>query len=293
MRYVILYEVVALFPTSSVTGKRSDKSKEKNVEGTNWLLSNHKSKEYPGDSGSAARFFFNASNESDIEWLAQNLPNELVNAAVLSSNLDGVLAATVLKNAVAQSMPPSGRINIDCQEPFTSVTLKELKKICETAIEMILNLGGKCSLESLPRRLSQSDNHVSIAAIQEQIGTITITISRSKSNGCAGNVTFGITQPYSELGAAGYASRFNYASKASRADRAGSKHPTVKPISLMRWLTRLITPPGGLVLDPFAGSGTTGAAALEEGMRCLLIEREAEYADDIRRRLSISDIGLI
>lgn len=43
----------------------------------------------------------------------------------------------------------------------------------------------------------------------------------------------------------------------------------------------------------FAGSGTTGSAALEEGMRCLLIEREAEYADDIRRRLSISDIGFI
>lgn len=91
----------------------------------------------------------------------------------------------------------------------------------------------------------------------------------------------------------GSAARFFYAAKASRADRAGSRHPTIKPISLMRWLTRLITPPGGLVLDPFAGSGTTGAAALEEGMRCLLIEREAEYADDIRRRLEITDLGLI
>ena len=59
----------------------------------------------------------------------------------------------------------------------------------------------------------------------------------------------------------------------------------------MRWLTRLITPPGGLVLDPFAGSGTTGAAALEEGMRCLLIEREAEYIGDIINRFSqLSDI---
>lgn len=47
----------------------------------------------------------------------------------------------------------------------------------------------------------------------------------------------------------------------AKADRAGSKHPTVKPVALMRWLVRLVTPPGGTVLDPFAGSGTTGAAA--------------------------------
>jgi len=83
----------------------------------------------------------------------------------------------------------------------------------------------------------------------------------------------------------GTAARFFYCAKASKADRAGSKHPTVKPIALMRWLVRLVTPPGGTVLDPFAGSGTTGAAALAEGRRALLIEREAEYFSDIKRRL--------
>ena len=49
----------------------------------------------------------------------------------------------------------------------------------------------------------------------------------------------------------------------------------------MRWLVRLVTPRGGLVLDPFAGSGSTGVAALAEGMRCILIEREAEYVKGI------------
>jgi len=63
-------------------------------------------------------------------------------------------------------------------------------------------------------------------------------------------------------------------------------HPTVKPIDLMRWLCRLVTPPGGLVLDPFAGTGTTGEAAVLEGMRAVLIEREAEYVADIERRLA-------
>jgi hypothetical protein len=54
-------------------------------------------------------------------------------------------------------------------------------------------------------------------------------------------------------------------------------HPTVKPLDVMRWLVRLVTPPGGLVLDPFTGSGTTGCAAVLEGFRFLGVEREAEY----------------
>jgi site-specific DNA-methyltransferase (adenine-specific) len=82
----------------------------------------------------------------------------------------------------------------------------------------------------------------------------------------------------------GTAARFYYCAKASKADRAGSQHPTVKPIALMRWLVALVTPPGGLVLDPFAGSGATGAAAVAEGRNAILIEREPEYIADIRRR---------
>lgn len=87
---------------------------------------------------------------------------------------------------------------------------------------------------------------------------------------------------------AGSAARFFYSAKASEKDRAGSKHPTVKPIALMQWLCRLITPPGGVVLDPFAGSGTTGAAARAEGFGALLCEREAEYIADICRRMGLT-----
>ncbi len=93
------------------------------------------------------------------------------------------------------------------------------------------------------------------------------------------------TQNPEPRGDSGSAARFFYSAKASRGDRAGSKHPTVKPIALMEWLCRLITPPGGTVLDPFAGSGTTGAAAINQGLRAVLCEREAEYVADIRRRL--------
>lgn len=84
----------------------------------------------------------------------------------------------------------------------------------------------------------------------------------------------------------GSAARFFYSAKADANDRLGSKHPTVKPVDLMRYLCRLVTPPGGLVLDPFAGSGSTGVACIAEGFRAILIEREEEYVADIRRRIA-------
>jgi site-specific DNA-methyltransferase (adenine-specific) len=87
----------------------------------------------------------------------------------------------------------------------------------------------------------------------------------------------------------GGASRFFYCAKASKKDRntngATNTHPTVKPTELMRWLIRLVTPPGGIILDPFGGSGSTGVAAQAESVRCILIEREAEYLAIIRERL--------
>lgn len=90
---------------------------------------------------------------------------------------------------------------------------------------------------------------------------------------------------------AGSSSRFFYSAKADGEDRFASKHPTVKPVNLMQWLVRLVTPKGGVVLDPFAGSGTTGEAAWREGMHAVLIEREADYVEDIRRRMRFADSG--
>jgi DNA modification methylase len=98
--------------------------------------------------------------------------------------------------------------------------------------------------------------------------------------------------PRQEFGGdTGGASRFFYTAKASRQDRnvgglADNTHPTVKPTDLMRWLIRLVTPPGGIILDPFGGSGSTGLAARAENVRCILIEREPEYLQIIRDRLA-------
>lgn len=125
------------------------------------------------------------------------------------------------------------------------------------------------------------------------------------------------------IGSSGGASRFFYVAKASRAERdagcdalparsageatdredgteglsspragagrtggARNIHPTVKPIALMRWLVRLITPPGGTVLDPFSGSGSTGIATLQEGFTFIGCEREPQYAEIAVHRLT-------
>ncbi len=119
---------------------------------------------------------------------------------------------------------------------------------------------------------------------------------------------------------AGSAARFFYCAKASKADRnegcddlldkesgmrsetsgqhitrrdggdpkpTKNNHPTVKPTDLMRYLCRLVTPPNGLILDPFMGSGSTGKAAALEGFRFVGIEREAEYVAIARARLGL------
>ena len=89
----------------------------------------------------------------------------------------------------------------------------------------------------------------------------------------------------------GSAARFFYSAKADTDSRAGSNHPTVKPVDLMQWLARLVTPLGGIILDPFAGSGSTGEAAWREGFSAHLIEADAGYIRDIERRMALVKAG--
>jgi hypothetical protein len=97
--------------------------------------------------------------------------------------------------------------------------------------------------------------------------------------------------PVTTLGAeARYFPVFRYEAKAPASERPrlpdGTTHATVKPLALMRWLIRLVTPPEGLVLDPFAGSGTTLEAATVEGFRVTGIERDPAHAELCRTRLA-------
>lgn len=84
--------------------------------------------------------------------------------------------------------------------------------------------------------------------------------------------------------------RFFFTAKASKSERTGgvehNAHPTVKPLSLMRWLVRLVTPPEGLVLDPFMGSGTTGVACLHEGLDFMGIDLDQDYVVTATQRIA-------
>lgn len=93
------------------------------------------------------------------------------------------------------------------------------------------------------------------------------------------------------FGDSGSAARFFYCAKASQADRneglaTRNNHPTVKPTTLMRYLCRLVTPPGGTILDPFCGSGSTGKGAVLEGFGFIGIDSEADYVDLARARIN-------
>lgn len=112
---------------------------------------------------------------------------------------------------------------------------------------------------------------------------------RTGANGHGWGMTATGAEYDDEGGASRFFPVFRYEAKAPSSERpsaGGVAHPTVKPLDLMRWLVRLVTPPGGLVLEPFAGSGTTAEACIHEHMRCIAIEREADYLPLITARLT-------
>jgi len=98
--------------------------------------------------------------------------------------------------------------------------------------------------------------------------------------------------PMVEYGDKGSAARFFYCAKPATDERGdGNNHPTVKPVSLMRWLVRMVTPKGGTVLDPFMGSGSTGLAAQAEQFAFIGCELSPQYAAIAERRMR-DDAGL-
>jgi len=157
-----------------------------------------------------------------------------------------------------------------------------------------------------------------LAAFPREAGAPVTVRNGDKFRGTYGAFSGNIDEQGSTFHAdTGSAARFFYCAKASREDRnegcehmakqplnwssgtqspgtfqaegtdrsAHNHHPTVKPTDLMRWLCRLVTPKGGIVLDPFMGSGSTGKAAVLEGLNFVGIELQAEYLEIARARI--------
>jgi site-specific DNA-methyltransferase (adenine-specific) len=159
-----------------------------------------------------------------------------------------------------------------------------------------INIDG-CRVEGKPRTSHKDGNKVGNYQSEKKYGQIA---DGAVCDGAEGrfpaNIIFdeeaGKMLP--DAGQGGYgeettssASRFFYCPKTSKSDRSeGNIHPTVKPTDLMAYLIRLVTPKGGVVLDPFMGSGSTGKAAVREGMDFIGIERETEYFEIAEARIN-------
>jgi site-specific DNA-methyltransferase (adenine-specific) len=158
-----------------------------------------------------------------------------------------------------------------------------------------INIDG-CRVEGKPRTSHKDGNKVGNYQSEKKYGQIA---DGAVCDGAEGRFPANIIldeeagKMLPDAGQGGYgeettssASRFFYCPKTSKSDRSeGNNHPTVKPTDLMAYLIRLVTPKGGIVLDPFMGSGSTGKAAVREGMEFIGIERENEYFEIAKSRI--------
>lgn len=198
------------------------------------------------------------------------------------------MAGTVADNVMAHG---TGGLNIDaCRVGKRDRPRVTDPKAAGSGIFAVHLSGGKLLPDARwPANVTHDGSPAVVQAFPETDGTVAAPATGRRPGGF-GNVdadkgSGGRCGPsYDDPG--GSAARFFFSAKADTADRMGTSHPTVKRLDLMQWLIRMVTPPGGTVLDPFAGSGTTGAAADPIGFNAILIEREAEYFADIQRRIA-------
>jgi hypothetical protein len=244
------------------------------------------------DQGSAARFF-KACEFSEYELLLcrakaimESWNPDFASTVNNSLSLSESHVVSALSDAV--TLVSHGGIRLkDLTVLSMNVTPAELRMLCESVIVTILSSEIKswpASFRFDTGRLNGS--LVNGAEALERIGTTTTTASRMSSGGCAAVATFDSTWSNTAVGEVGSPSRVFYCAKTSKAERGeGNSHPTVKPIALMRYLCKLVTPPGGVVLDPFMGSGSTGLAAIREGFEFIGIELNPDYIKMANSRL--------
>lgn len=171
--------------------------------------------------------------------------------------------------------------NSGCDEALLNTVLKAVRTNCKSDRQLLL------SLDSIPdfKKCILIQDLASLAVEPESIGITEITQSLLRLFGSVHHaIDESINSENQNLNSV--PTRFLYQPKASKRERGdGNHHPTVKPIKLMEYLVRLITPPGGTVLDPFMGSGTTGIAAKNLGFGFVGIERSEEYFEIAKRRI--------
>jgi DNA modification methylase len=200
--------------------------------------------------------------------------------------LMGTVAANVLTHG-------TGALNIDgCRIGTKDVTARScnglgISSSFDLAASREQRVNGGHTAGRWPANVILDESQA--AALDAQSG---VTVSGNRKAGDYGLMGYmgADVAPMPDIsGDSGGASRFFYTAKANSSERPnvdGVAHPTVKPLDLMRYLVRLVTPPGGTVLEPFAGSGTTAEACIIEGFKCIAIEMTDEYLPLILDRIT-------
>lgn len=233
-----------------------------------------------GDSGGASRFFYVARKDDECP---SGPYSSTASTADSPSNGDDPAPGSVPADAPTLAHHDTGRQTVS---PSMNGTPNESRPNGGRSTQQTPTTGAESSPAPPPARPTLTRNPANSAEPVEPTDTTTTTPDRWTSDGSAANATSNGTHAEKALGELD--SRFSYVAKAPKKERPvvdGVAHPTVKPLALMRWLVRLVTPPGGTVLEPFAGSGTTVEAALLEGVNVIAIEREAEYLPLIQARI--------
>lgn len=299
----------ALDAMSGISGEKSrvlNRNGARQMDG--WGLRAESKGIVHGDTGGASRFFFtvrhdpntvqydlNSQAERGDDWDDQdrhlNIPLELDTPQTRGTT--GSMSGTPSPSADGQHLPTSSNGNVTTDPCPTDSKFTTSTKTNRTTTSPISNsltrspTNGCIPGASAPMTADGSSRALSAANSNPSMpSTGTSTGADTHSTDGADPATSAKLLPINN-GAA----RFAYIPKASRRERnegldTPSTHPTVKPVTLMRWLVRLVTPPGGTVLDPFAGSGTTGIACAIESLGFVGIEQNAEYVEIAERRIA-------
>lgn len=282
-------EVVAIFPNgkSGVPGTRRKIAESHSMSGDLGL--NGRVEVGYADEGSAARFFHQFTpdhyDEVDVTWSSDAKFNQARLLVDTEQSPPRVIAASGSAGSSEWNtfLFGSGLTDLCLTDSKSIIATKTSSTTASKTLNWLMRSLTNASTGDVFCETVSGSNH---AGAVEQCGTSQITMIAKTAFRLGANRVASGTQLQISVCARSFADPLFYHAKAGKSDRAGSVHPTVKPIALMQYLVRHITPPGGTVLDPFAGSGTTAEAARREGFDCILMEAEPEYLEFLESRFA-------
>lgn len=283
-------EVTSLFPTSKST---IDRSSHAGRAGTSTFAGeNQVERVQRGDSGSAARFFYHAKEKRSERWSYLTCDCEAPTIEQWESvdqSHRGKTDSTSPEKATCgvdsmddsgSSTPSSGSESMEISPQDSSSTIStETSMTTDSATSSSSALPSTSEFTQGVNLETETGTSRASSAVEPFESTPVISTSPKRVGLCTGVVVDATSPLWS-----GKSVCVRCGAEVKR-----TAHPTQKPVDLMRWLCRLVTPPGGTVLDPFTGSGSTGKAAILEGFDFIGIEKEQEYLEIATARIAAAE----